>query len=181
MRPVTTRWARIGPREPKTLFHTPEEGVCLSAFVVARRGSAILLGRPRAAGAWPEKGGFPRFRAEGLEKDESWLLPATHLLMEESPDHAARRVAREWAGLRGTPRFVEVQSHPQSAGRWRQGRKNHHWDLCFVYELHERRAPDPMPWWSELRFFSPREIRELKIGRGHMDVLEAAGYLGRGR
>ena len=118
MRPVDVRWARIGSRNPSWMTHTPRAGLCLSVFIVARKGDSILLGRPRAHDAWPEKGGFPKRNAAEIEKEGAWLLPATHLLMEESPDHAASRVAHEWAGLKGKPRFVMVQSHvrPQRPG-----------------------------------------------------------------
>lgn len=177
MAPVGRRWARLGPKNAATLFHTPEEGVCISAFVVARRGSGILMGRPRASHAWPERGGYPRPRAKDLEDDGSWILPATHLKMEESPDAAARRIVREWAGLRGTPRFVEVQSHVRRDPRAKSG----HWDLCFVYELRPSGRPSPRPWWSEMRYIPPSEIRRLKVGRGHRDVLEEGGYLARRR
>lgn len=135
------------------------------------------MGRPRAHRAWPEYGGYPRGRAKDLERDGSWILPATHLRMEESPDDAARRIAKDWAGLSGTPRFATVQSHVRRDRRARSG----HWDICFVYELRTRRRPTPRPWWSEMRFVTAAKIRTMTVGRGHKDVLEEAGYLGRRR
>jgi len=109
--PVTERWARIGPRDPSWLIHVPKAGLCLSAFVVIRKGNEILLGHPHADNAWPEIGGFPKSHAGEIEKEGSWLLPATHLIMEEKPDHAAKRIANQWVKVRGTPSFVTVQSH----------------------------------------------------------------------
>jgi len=110
------------------------------------------------------------------------LLPATHLLMEEPPDNAARRIAHQWAGLTGTPRFVMVQSHvrPQTPGRpgyKRSGRKLRHWDICFVYEMRIGRLPKIRPWWSEMRFLPTAKVRKMKLARGHRDVLERAGYI----
>ena len=99
------------------------------------------------------------------------MLPATHLLMEEPPDHAARRITHEWAGLEGNPRFLTIQSHV------RRGRGGNHWDLCFVYTLEANREPKRRPWWSEMRFIPFREVGKMKLGRGHRDVLEEAGYL----
>ena len=93
--PVAQRWARIGPRDPSWLIHIPQAGLCLSAFVVIRKGNKILLGRPHAHNAWPENGGFPKRHAGEIERKGSWLLPATHLLMEEKPDHAAKRIANQ--------------------------------------------------------------------------------------
>ncbi len=181
MRPPETRWARIGPKNPATLFHTPEAGICLSAFVVAHRGRTVLLGRPRAGPAWPQKGGYPEAQARELEEEGAWLLPATHLLIEESPDHAALRIARDFAGLPGIPRFVMVQSHLRPARLWNPKWKGNHWDICFVYDLAIRGLPKPMPWWAEFRFVAPDALRSLKVGRGHRDILEEAGYLRRPR
>jgi len=182
MRPVDVRWARVGPRNPSWMTHTPRAGLCLSVFIVARKGDSILLGRPRAHDAWPEKGGFPKRNAAEIEKEGAWLLPATHLLMEESPDHAASRIAHEWVGLKGKPRFVMVQSHvrPQRRGRpgyKRSGRQLQHWDICFVYGMSARQLPKVRPWWSEMRYLPSTKIRKMKLARGHRDILEKAGYL----
>lgn len=175
--PVTKRWARLGPDNPRRLMHTPEAGVCLSAFIVAHQGNSILIGRPRGHDAWPEKGGYPKWQALELEKQGVWLLPATHLLMEESPDQAAERIAHEWAGLKGPPRFLMAQSHLRPVGLWNPKLKGNHWDICFVYELRPRGSFSLKPWWSEMRFAPFSEIRGIKFGRGHRDILEEAGYL----
>lgn len=177
MRPVTKRWARLGKWNPRMLAHTHDAGVCLSAFIVARRANGVLICRPRGGNAWPEKGGYPRHLAAKLEKDGAWLLPATHLLIEESPDHAAQRIAREWAGLRGRPRFVMVQSHTRPHSLWNRRAKGNHWDICFVYELNARTNPRIRPWWSEMRFVPFSQLRKMRMGRGHKDVLKEAGYI----
>jgi ADP-ribose pyrophosphatase YjhB (NUDIX family) len=177
MPPVTKRWARLGRWNPHSLIHPSDAGVCLSAFLVARQGTRILMGRVHGTKEWPEKGGYPKARAVELEHAGAWLLPATHLLMEESPDRAAKRIARQWAGLRGTPKFVMIQSHTRPASLWTKGAKGNHWDLCFVYELRVRRLPKTRPWWSEMQFFSPSKLRRLNLGRGHRDILEEASYI----
>lgn len=176
------RWARFGPRSVSWLRHIPRAGLCLSTFVIARRGNSILLGRPLASAAWPEKGGFPKHQAEQLEKEGTWLLPATHLLMDETPDDSARRIACEWAGLSGKTRFVTVQSHlrlrkPGQMGYTMLRKKLNHWDICFIYEMRTKALPKAKPWWSEMRFFSTREILKITLGRGHIDILKEAGYL----
>lgn len=135
------------------------------------------MGKVRGTKDWPERGGYPRHRAIELEREGVWLLPATHLMMEESPDHAAKRIARQWAGLRGIPEFVMVQSHTRPASFWRKGAKGNHWDICFVYELKALAPPKHRPWWSEMRFVPLSEIGTLKIGRGHLDILKEAGYV----
>jgi ADP-ribose pyrophosphatase YjhB (NUDIX family) len=173
-RPVAIRWARLGPDDHSILSHTPRGGVCISAFVIARLHDSILLGRPRAHGAWPRRGGLRKSKAAELEAEGSWLLPATHLMMEESPDRAAKRIAHEWAGLKGTPRFIMVQSHVRPARLANSNLRGKHWDICFVYELNARGLPKPRPWWRELRFVSASEIRRTKLARGHRDILEDA-------
>jgi ADP-ribose pyrophosphatase YjhB (NUDIX family) len=175
--PAAERWARIGERDPSWMVHVPKAGLCLSAFVIIRKGDSFLLGRPHASKAWPERGGYPMGPASVLEKEGSWLLPATHLMMDESPDHAAKRVANEWAGVGGTPRFMMVQSHTRPRAKSRSGKRLNHWDICFVYNLQTQSNPKPLPWWSETRFFQPDQVARKKLGRGHKDVLKAAKLL----
>jgi ADP-ribose pyrophosphatase YjhB (NUDIX family) len=177
MRPVTRRWARLGRRNPRSLIHPSDAGVCLSAFIIAKRGRKVLMGKVRGTRDWPERGGYSRHRAIELEREGAWLLPATHLMMEEHPDHAAKRITRKWAGLRGIPKFVMVQSHIRPASLWRKGAKGNHWDLCFVYVLKALGVPRTGAWWSESRFVSLSELRKLNIGRGHLDILKEAGYV----
>lgn len=164
-------WAQFGPNNPPWFAHMPQAGVCISVFIIARRRGSILLGRPRSNDAWPTKGGYPKSGALKLERDGSWLLPATHFLVEDSPDEAAHRVTREWAGLKQNPRFVQTQSH------LRPRKRGNHWDLCFIYEVSARNPPEPKPWWSEMRFASPSEIRRMNLGRDHRDILEKGGYI----
>jgi hypothetical protein len=97
--------------------------------------------------------------------------------MEESPDQAAKRIAHEWAGIKENPRFAMVQSHLRPLKLWNPRLKGNHWDICFVYELQPKGPVHSKPWWSELRFIPRSEIRTIKIGRGHGDVLEEAGYM----
>jgi ADP-ribose pyrophosphatase YjhB (NUDIX family) len=177
LRPVTERWARLGPRDRHTLVHTPEAGLCLSAFVISRRRNSILLFRPHAHDAWETKGAFPKRGAAELAKEGAWLLPATHLLMEESPDHAARRIVREWAGLKGTPRLLMVQSHTRPGGFLGKRLSGNHWDICFVYELTTGNEPRAKPWWSEARYVPIPRISRMKLGRGHLDILREAGII----
>lgn len=174
--PASERWVRVGPRNPSWLVHMPKAEMCISAFVVARRGNALLLGRPRGHDAWPEMGGYPKWAVVQLEKEGAWLLPATHLLMEEHPEHAARRIAHKWAGLEGNPRFIMVQSHLRRFRIWKKKARGNHWDLCFVYEMRVRHLPKLKRWWAEMRFVPFSEVPKMRIGRGHLDVLKEAGY-----
>jgi ADP-ribose pyrophosphatase YjhB (NUDIX family) len=97
--------------------------------------------------------------------------------MGESPDHAANRIVREWAGLDGTPRFLMIQSHTRPGGFLDKKLKGNHWDICFIYQLKTRNKPKARPWWSEARYVPITEIPNMKLGRGHFDILKEAGVI----
>jgi hypothetical protein len=113
-----------------------------------------------------------------ISKNEEWILPASHLLMEEAPDRAAKRIARDFAGLPDmTPRFVGIDSarfpvQPTRVAR-RANNRLYHWTLGFLYELKTDVPPRFGPWWEELRFIPRERLRTLKIGRLHRDILRA--------
>ncbi|MGA2784850.1 MAG: hypothetical protein ABSF09_09165 [Candidatus Bathyarchaeia archaeon] len=173
MSPVTNRWARLSARKRGWLSPASDAGVCISAFVVARQGTKIVLEKPKDNKAWPDEGGFPRRRIAKVVRDEAWILPATHLLIDKSPDQAAHRISHEWAGFKGTPRFVMVQSFTRPS----RSKGRNHWDICFVYEIYVRSLPKSKPWWSEMRPFFRSELSRMKIGRSHLDVLKEARYV----
>jgi ADP-ribose pyrophosphatase YjhB (NUDIX family) len=177
MLPLTERYARFGPPYRRMYIHVPRGGVCLSAFVVVRdRQGRILFGRPRAHSAWPERGCLPLWRVREIRKNGEWILPASHLLMGEAPDAAAKRIARIWLGLPGAkPLLAAIDSSgfPTGgrSGSGRSRRREFHWTLCFVYQLRIERLPKAPPPWEELRFFPKGDIRRLTIGRMHRDLL----------
>jgi ADP-ribose pyrophosphatase YjhB (NUDIX family) len=181
MLPVTERYARFGVPDPKLFIHVPRGGVCLSAFIVVRNQSgSVLFGRPRPNAAWQERGCLPPWRVREIIKNDEWILPASHLMMGEAPEAAAKRISRIWLGLpRAKPRFIGVDSSRFPTGEARgsgptRGRV-YHWTLCFLYELKVERPPGPLPVWEEQRFVPKAQIRTLRIGRLHRDVLRAAG------
>ena len=177
--PLARRWARFGPSDPRWLTHVPEDGCCLSAFLFVRDAAGgVVLGRPRPHPDWPEKGCVPLWRLREVAGHGEWTLPASHLLMDEAPDAAARRIARAWAGLGGArPRLLAATTELLPTGRFRRDRgrrvPRYHWALCFLYETPARRIVHVPPGWAELRSFSPTELRRLRIGRGHRDLLKA--------
>ncbi|MDA4129540.1 MAG: hypothetical protein OK457_02105 [Thaumarchaeota archaeon] len=177
--PVTERWAQFGPRKKSWLINIPVGGVCLSTFIVASKDGSILLGLPKAGPAWPEKGGERFSGAVELEKTGAWILPATHLFIGESPDAASTRIAKEFAGLKGTPKFAMIQSHTRPAKIWwKHVGEAIHWDLCFVYDLEINGTPKKLkPWWKEMKLFTPKELHALQIGRSHQDILKEGGYI----
>jgi ADP-ribose pyrophosphatase YjhB (NUDIX family) len=176
---VTERWAQFGPRKKSWLINIPKGGVCLSTFIVASKNGSILLGLPRSRLEWSEKGGERFSGAVELEKTNTWILPATHLLIGENPDDASKRISKEFTGLKGLPKFAMIQSHTRPAKIWWKHVGNAvHWDLCFVYNLEIDGVPKKLkPWWKEMKIFGRKEIHNLKIGRGHRDILKEGGYI----
>src|SRR2546428_12641134 len=74
----------------------PDDGVCLSAFLIvteARDARKILMGHMNPKAPWDHIGALDPSRVEA--HSHGWMLPSSHLIFRESPDDAARRVARE--------------------------------------------------------------------------------------
>ena len=151
----------------------------MSVFVIVRdRSGRILLGRPRPHPDWAEHGCLPAWRVHELESRHQWILPASHFLMYEAPDRAARRVLRKWGGVRrGIPRLISVETEvfPISGRSRAQGTRPpvRHWALCFLYEGRARSRPVRADAWADLRFFSVRELSRVAIGRDHRDILRS--------
>jgi ADP-ribose pyrophosphatase YjhB (NUDIX family) len=175
--PLQSRWARFGPPDRAWFTHIPRGGFCVSAFLIVRnRRGEVLLGQPKVHRDWPEKGCLPIWRVNDVRTENGWILPASHFLMEESPEHAAKRIMRDWAGIsQGRPRLLGVESEvmPTKAmiGSGRNRHRINHWALCFVYELRTYRPPRPPRGWAELRFVPVRELKTVHIGRNHGDLL----------
>jgi hypothetical protein len=118
----------------------------------------------------------PLWRLQEFIDAGQWILPASHFLMDESPSHAAVRVARTWGGVRHPePQFVVATSELFPTQHW-EGRaaarhRLNHWALCFVYEVRTDATPRKGPGWAELAFQPMGAFRTLPIGRGHGDLV----------
>ncbi len=161
---MSVRFARFGA--DKIVYPTPDAGLCLGSFLVIEKGGRVLFGKALK----------PEF-ARG-----KWLLPASHLKYGEHPDEAAKRISKEQLG-------VEAQNI-KFRGLWSFAQL--HWDLCFVYDVklrHEPRVIDeaeasgyPSDYFyssqlfSNLEYLQPEKVKN-EIGRGHDEVLLAAGVL----
>lgn len=177
MLPLQSRWARFGPPDRAWFGHIPKGGFCVSAFLIVRnRRGDVLLGQPKEHRDWPEKGCLPYWRVRDIQKENGWILPASHFLVDESPAHAAPRIMRTWAGIaEGSPRLLAVESEVMPTGiKTGSGRARHalnHWALCFVYGLRTNRRPKTPRAWAELKFVPVRKLRKIHIGRNHGDLL----------
>jgi hypothetical protein len=125
------------------------------------------------SGPWEELASLGPDRVGPLV--DRWMLPASQLLLFESPDDAAQRVAREQLELDlvqlPSPRvFSETQTRVGAAG------KDPHWDLHFIYEIAwpKGRPPRARPW-KDLSFRTVNDTPRSTFGRGHGDVLELIG------
>ncbi len=167
---------RPGTRPPSAgTSEVPDDGFCLSAFLVvesATRRGDVLLGRIDPEGPWSEAGGLS---GERLRRwPDRWMLPASHLLLFESPGDAARRISAELLG-----RPIDEPGRPQvfseTYGRGAEG-GDPHWDLQFVYRFS---WPDPAPaagpLWRELAFRPVRTMVASEFARDHQDVLALVG------
>jgi ADP-ribose pyrophosphatase YjhB (NUDIX family) len=95
------------------------------------------------------------------------MLPASHMLFQESPLEAARRILREQLELgkqklEGPLVFSEVYG-PQS-----------HWDLHFIF-LGETGEVVPALAWRDLEFVDLRKVRKEQMARSHEDILALVG------
>jgi len=146
----------------------PEGGFCLSAFLVisnSRNPNEVLLGHINPGAPWEHIGALDPPRVE-LYKDK-WILPASHLVLGESPQEAAQRVLAEQLELRdqkleGPLIFSEVYG------------ERSHWDLEFVFKG-ERGSVKQASAWRELKFVDAGKLRKEDFGRLHQDILANVG------
>lgn len=118
----------------------------ISAFVIVENGDRVLL-----------------LRTLDPKGEMHWHLAARLLKYGEHPDDAARDIAKEWFGLDVMPKFLEVQNFV-----------DHHWDICFVYELNLSSIETSKT--KEYKFFPKAEIPWSDIGRSQGDVLKKLGF-----
>ena len=161
---------------PFGMPEVPAGGLCLSVFLVITEtghGNRVLMGHLNPAAPWDHIGALDPSRAAVHSK--GWMLPSSHLIVKESPQAAARRVAREQLELPdlplGEPRVVSDLGTPR-----RFPGMGDHWDLEFLVrgELDAADVP-PAAAWTELRFVDLDATPKSAIARSHEDILESAG------
>jgi ADP-ribose pyrophosphatase YjhB (NUDIX family) len=154
----------------------PDDGVCLSAFlIVTEAGDSrkVLVGHMNPKAPWDHIGALDPSRVEA--HSHGWMLPSSHLIFRESPDDAARRIAREQLelpdlALSGPKVISEVYTPRRFPGT------ADHWDLEFLFrgELAAERLPHPAAW-TKLAFVDLRRTSKAEIARSHEDIMESAG------
>ena len=154
--------------KPPRMSEIPEGGICLSVFVVLskkKNSNIVLMGSINKKARWDHIGALDNERVQRHGK--GWMLPSSHLILGEGPQHAAKRILREQLGLtkqriEGPRVFSEVYGPLR------------HWDLEFVYSG----VRDTLPTckvWSELRWVDLRQTRRQEIVRSHEDILRHVG------
>ncbi len=155
----------------------PEGGLCLSSFLVLSESSnpnSVLMGHLNPSAPWDHIGALDEKRVEIHSK--GWMLPSSHLIIRESPQDAAVRIAKEQLGLEnlrlGQPLVVSEVSTPK---RFPDLPK--HWDVEFIFlGTLEKGWVSNSCAWKDLRFINPSTTKRSELARSHEDILESAGF-----
>lgn len=173
---VFCRFSRSPATAAFSVTEIPEDGLCLSAFVLLtsrEHPTSVLMGHMEPSASWDHLGALDQARVEAHRS--GWMLPSSHLLYGESPRSAADRILKEQLGL--GPRSLEgphVVSEVYAPRRF-PGRAGH-WDLEFLFRgsISEREVASH-PAWKELSFVETARAKVSEIARTHEDVLASAG------
>ncbi len=98
-----------------------------------------------------------------LEGIEGWCLAGETMLLGESPDEAAVRVAKSWFASPVGMAMDRVLSFPPVPG-------DDSWYLLFVYEGETRGALDVTPDTLEVQWVTPGETPPGPFAMAHADV-----------
>lgn len=170
------RFTRSEEGHPHGLRWDQPGGFCISTFLILSeegRPSSVLVGRINPSGPWDHLEGLDaeRIRAHS----GGWLLPASHLLLRETPDESARRILDEMlGGARPSLDPPRVFSEVYTPRRFPE--THNHWDLSFLYRGTWQGLPPRAPSiWTELRFVDVTSTGRSEFARSHEEVLANAG------
>jgi len=161
---------------PFGMPEVPEGGLCLSAFLILHEpghADRVLMGRLNPAAPWDHIGALDASRT--AVHSRGWMLPSSHLILNESPEAAARRIAEEQLE-RSDLSFSEPKVVSEVYTPRRFPDTVRHWDLEFLFrgEWPGGAAPKAAAW-TELRFIDLAATPRADIARSHEDILESAG------
>lgn len=162
---------------PFGMPEVPEGGLCLSAFLlIGERGhpNRILMGHLNPAAPWDHIGALDASRTAVHSK--GWMLPSSHLMVNESPDAAARRIAAEQLERPDiTLSDATVVSEVYTPRRFPDLVK--HWDIEFLFRGEwPGGAPPKAAAWTDLAFVDLTSTPTSAIARSHEDILASAGW-----
>lgn len=158
-----------------SLKEVPAGGLCLSVFLVVRNSlGGVLMGKIDPNAHWDQIGALDPTRIELHRK--GWMLPSSHLIVHESPQSAARRIAAEQLELPeliiSEPKVVSEVYSPRYFADL-----NDHWDVEFIFNSSSEglNIPNRTGAFSELRMLDPTKLRRSEIARSHEDILASVG------
>ncbi len=173
------RFARFSKSPDTAAFsitEIPAGAFCLSAFlVITETGDPrkVLMGRMNPRAPWDHIGALDPSRVEVHSR--GWMLPSSHLIFQESPEDAARRIAREQLELSDL-RFSEPKVVSEAYTPKRFPNAPTHWDIEFLFRTEMPAADLPKPAaWTQLAFLDLRRTAKAEVARSHEDVIESAG------
>ena len=155
---------------PFRMSEVPKDGFCLSSFVLLVNSQGrVLMGKLNPDYAWDHIGAIDEERKR--RHSAGWMLPSSHLMLNESPQAAAGRIISEQLGLEGIELGPPaVYSETYSSDRFALAG---HWDLEFVFTgRHEEKVSHNA--WRELDYVDPN-APEGQFARNHQDILKNAG------
>jgi len=161
---------------PLTTKEIPIGGLCLSSFLIVNESIAretVVMGKLNPSAPWDHLGALDPKRIEMHSK--GWMLPSSHLIVHESPQDAARRIAQEQLDLKdpeisGPKVISEVYSPKQFPDLEK------HWDIEFIFTTVNSKIPARTLALRELKYINPAETRKSEIARSHEDILASLGY-----
>jgi ADP-ribose pyrophosphatase YjhB (NUDIX family) len=157
-------------REGLGMAQVPKDGLCISSFLVITEkngpGKNVLVGRVNPKANWDHIGAVNPGRLERASK--GWMLPASHLMMLESPMAAAKRIVREQLEL--DENKIALSSNPivfSDVG------DTQHWDIGFVFagSMAREDLPKNPGGWLELKFVDFENTPKTDFVRFHQDVI----------
>ena len=155
----------------------PNDGLCLNVFLIIHESGhpgRVLLGHLDPSAPWERLGGMDAERRS--QASGKWMLPASQLLLFESPRAAADRLVRELLEidpliLGGPDVFSEAYPRPHS------GASDPHWDLHFLFRGEWANAGPPRASpWKDLAFVDVAQTSSSQFARAHGDILALAGH-----
>jgi hypothetical protein len=170
------RFTRSDEDHPFGLLWDQPGGFCLSSFLLLSeegRPTTVLVGRINPDGPWDHLEGMDAERIEAHR--HGWHLPASHLLLRETPDASSRRILDEMlGGGRPTLEPARVLSEVYTPRRFPE--THNHWDISFLYRgTWHGPAPRVPSVWTELRFVDVTSARRSEFARSHEELLEQVG------
>jgi hypothetical protein len=158
---------------PMSLKEIPPGGLCLSAFLIAQDDQGrVVMGKLDPQAPWDHIGALDPKRIELHRK--GWMLPASHLMVHESPQAAIKRVASEQLELQdlriSDPKIVSEVYPPRYFPDLAE-----HWDLEFISFASVRSIQLRTRAFLELALIDPKVTRRSEIARSHEDILASVG------